>query len=88
VELDRSIDVTWSEGETEAPSSETNQAFKLTDDDVTQFIEMWRSEFRETLTTDQARFEAERLLEFFVLLAQELCRSSKRIEFPYDSIGP
>lgn len=43
---------------------------QLTDDDIREFIELWKQEFDEVLTSAQAREEATRLLELAMLLAR------------------
>ena len=42
----------------------------LTDKDIEEFRELWKKEFKEELTMDQARSEARRLMEFYLLLAK------------------
>lgn len=45
---------------------------ELTDEEVQIFIEGWRKDFGETLTPDEARAEATRLLTFFSTLEELL----------------
>jgi hypothetical protein len=54
----------------------TRVPFELSDDDLASFIAMWQEEFGEVLTIDQARFEATRLLEFFVTLSNAFIHSA------------
>ena len=44
------------------------QPFVLSDEDIDSFVAMWHDEFGETLSVDEARFEATRLLEYFASL--------------------
>ena len=50
---------------------------QLTDDDIKDFIDAWRSDFGETLSADAARSEALRLLDFFAWLVEELASRGK-----------
>lgn len=45
---------------------------ELTDDDIRAFADIWETQFGEKLTADQARTEAQRLLEFYAALAEPL----------------
>lgn len=42
----------------------------ITDHDIQAFIEAWKKDFGETLTADQARPEASRLLTFFQAIGE------------------
>lgn len=46
---------------------------QLTDQDLQEFIEIWQAEFKESLSTEQARERASALLELYALLS---CLSS------------
>lgn len=48
----------------------TNTTFELADEELQEFIEIWKEEFKETLTEDEARFQAKRFLDLFWLLAK------------------
>jgi hypothetical protein len=41
----------------------------LEEDDIREFIELWKEEFGEVLSTDEARYHASRFLELYALLA-------------------
>lgn len=43
----------------------------LTPEDIQSFIEMWKRAFGELLTPEAARSEVERLINFFLVLAEE-----------------
>lgn len=45
---------------------------ELSDEDIRAFADIWQSTFGETLTPDQARTEARRLLDFYAALAEAL----------------
>jgi len=42
----------------------------LDEKDITEFAQIWREEFGETLTGEQARHHATQLMELFLLLAE------------------
>lgn len=42
---------------------------QLTDDDLREFADLWQAEFGETLSADDARHYASRLLRLYALLA-------------------
>jgi len=42
---------------------------ELTEEDILSFIDMWKKAFGESLTRDQARYEAKRVLDFYLTLA-------------------
>lgn len=42
---------------------------ELTDEDLTEFIEIWKDEFKEDLSLGDARHHASQLLELYMLLA-------------------
>ena len=44
----------------------------LTPEDIAEFIAIWKAEFDEVLTEDQARHHAGRLLKLYVLLSRKL----------------
>jgi flagellin-specific chaperone FliS len=44
----------------------------LSDEHVQEFIEAWKGDFDETLSSEVARSEAARLLDFFVWMTEEL----------------
>jgi len=48
---------------------------QLGDDDIREFTDLWKQEFGETLTKDEARHHASQLLELYALLARPLERS-------------
>ena len=41
---------------------------KLTEDDISAFIEAWQCAFDETLSRDRAEAEANRLMHFYITL--------------------
>ena len=41
----------------------------LTDEDVEEFRQLWKEEFKEELTMDQARSEARQFMQLYLLLA-------------------
>ena len=43
---------------------------QLTDQDLQEFCEIWKEEYNETLTLDEARQHACQLLELFMLVAK------------------
>ena len=45
---------------------------QLDDQDIREFIALWKEEFDEDLTLDEARHHASQLLELFWLLARPL----------------
>jgi hypothetical protein len=45
---------------------------QLTDDDLQEFCQIWKAEFKEDLTPEQARQQASQLLELCALLARPL----------------
>ena len=49
----------------------------LSEEQVQSFIECWKKDFGEVLTPEEARAEAMRLLDFFVLFAEGLTRLRK-----------
>lgn len=49
---------------------------QLTEDDLRDFIEIWAAEFKENLTTEQARERASALLELYVLLTSSWSEES------------
>ncbi len=42
---------------------------ELTDEEIQEFAEIWKEEFREELTPEEVRHEARRFLELYLLLA-------------------
>ena len=48
----------------------------LSEADIQEFTEIWKREFGETLTPDQASFEARQLMELYGLLYQRLPREA------------
>lgn len=52
------------------------QPMQLSNEQIQSFIECWQKDFGETLTPEQARVEALRLLEFFAVLA-DILRSDR-----------
>lgn len=42
----------------------------LSDEDIREFREIWKREFHEELTIEEARHHASRLLELYALLAK------------------
>jgi hypothetical protein len=53
------------------------QRMEIDEQDIREFTEIWKREFKEDLSPDEARSSATRLLELFWLLAQPLS-SEKR----------
>ncbi len=51
---------------------------QLSDQQVQSFIECWQKDFGEVLTPEEARAEAMRLLDFFVIFAEGLTRIQQR----------
>ena len=47
----------------------------LSDDDIRAFADIWKLQFGEDLTPDQARAEAERLHDFYASLVEEAADS-------------
>jgi hypothetical protein len=47
---------------------------ELTHEGIQGFIEMWEQEFGERLSPEDARYEATRLLEFFIQLTRLMLR--------------
>lgn len=47
---------------------------QLSDQQIQSFIECWKTDFGEVLTAEEARAEAMRLLDFFVIFAEGLTR--------------
>lgn len=45
---------------------------ELDEQDVREFAEIWKKEFNEDLSPDEARYHASQLLELFWLLVQPL----------------
>lgn len=45
---------------------------KLTDEDIRDLIEVWRQEFDETLTVEQARHRGSQIMQLSLLLARPL----------------
>ena len=45
---------------------------KLTDEDIRDLIEVWRQEFGETLTVEQARHHGSQVMQLCLLLARPL----------------
>ena len=43
---------------------------QLSKESLAEFVRIWKDEFGEELSLDEARIRAERLLEFYLLLAQ------------------
>jgi hypothetical protein len=46
-------------------------AMKLTEEDISSFIEMWEAAFGERLSRETAESEAKRLIDFFLTLGEE-----------------
>jgi len=44
---------------------------RITDEDIRRFQEIWREEFAEEITADEARKHIIRLDEFFLFLARQ-----------------
>ena len=44
----------------------------LSDDDIQAFADIWKLQFGEELTPEQARIEAQRLVDFYAALAEPL----------------
>jgi hypothetical protein len=44
----------------------------FSDERIADFIAIWKEEFGETLTPNQARIEATRLMELYLLLGEPL----------------
>jgi hypothetical protein len=44
------------------------------DEDIEEFIRVWKEEFGETISPDRARAEAQRLVDFFMALAERFRR--------------
>ncbi len=42
---------------------------ELTDEEIQEFAKIWKEEFKEELTPEQAKYEAQRFLELYLLLA-------------------
>ena len=51
---------------------------QLSDQQVQSFIECWQKDFGEVLTPEEARAEAMRLLDFFVIFAEGLTPIQRR----------
>jgi hypothetical protein len=47
---------------------------QFTDEDIQEFIEVWKEEFGETITEDRARAEVQRLIDFFQALTRAFPR--------------
>ena len=45
---------------------------QLDDQDIREFIVLWKKEFDEDLSFDEARYHASQLLELYALLAKPL----------------
>ncbi len=45
---------------------------QLTDEDIRDLIEVWRQEFGETLTVEQARHHGSQIIQLCLLLARPL----------------
>lgn len=58
----------------QAANARYAQQMTLSDQQVQDFIECWRKDFREVLTPAEARAEAMRLLDFFETFAEGLTR--------------
>lgn len=54
------------------------QLMQLSDKQIMDFIECWKKDFGEVLSTDEARIEAVRLLDFFHRFAEGLTRIRQR----------
>ena len=54
---------------------------KLTDEDIRDLIEVWRQEFGETLTVEQARHHGSQIMQLCLLLARPL-RSERAAQEP------
>lgn len=50
--------------------SGTFQGMQLEEEDIREFSELWKLEFRETLSPGEAQARASVLLEFYALLAR------------------
>jgi len=50
---------------------------QLTEDELREFMEIWRDEFREPITIEEARQSASALLDLYVVLT-----SSRSDDFP------
>ena len=54
------------------------QLMQLSDEQIGEFIEAWKADFGETLSIEEARAEALRLLDFFGQFAEGLARIRQR----------
>jgi|WetSurMetagenome_2_1015567.scaffolds.fasta_scaffold371891_1 hypothetical protein len=54
----------------------------LQDDELKEFAEIWEQEFNETLSLDEARAEASRLLELCALLSKPLSEDRSDVSDP------
>jgi hypothetical protein len=55
---------------------------KLSDEKINDFIQAWKTDFGETLASDDARSEALRLLDFFAQLGEGLARIRQSMRQP------
>ncbi len=53
----------------------------LTDEDIEEFQKAWKEEFQEEITVDQARYEANLLIELYTVLL-EPSSTKERVRFP------
>jgi hypothetical protein len=52
---------------------------QLTDSDLQEFIELWKIEFHELISLDEARHAASGLMELFLLLLEPLPTATPRV---------
>lgn len=69
------------------PGPRYARAMELTQEDIDSFIEMWRRAFGQTLTPERARSEANRLLDFFLTLAEARVESTGADNASCDTIS-
>ena len=55
----------------------------FTNDDIKEFIEIWKEEFKEAISEDEARAAANRLMELLMLLG-----SDQKASVPDDTQEP
>lgn len=53
-------------------ATQERRAMHLTDEDIQEFIRIWKEEFGEDITPEAARAQATELLELYALLARPL----------------
>ena len=51
---------------------------QLNDDDIREFIEVWRKDFGETLSYEEARHHASQILTLYVAVARSMMRAKNK----------